>query len=291
MAGDWIKMRGNLWDDPRVAKLCDLTGQSEAAIIGGLYWLWATADQHTEDGCMPGLTLRQIDRKTGIQGFGAGLCAIGWLRDDEQGVVLAKFEEHNGTSAKRRCTDAQRKANSRNVSASYADIPPTAYGQEAPSLGAREEKRREEKDLGRATSGSAPEVDTEGFTPTPAGAACIAMRKAGMQAVNPGDPRLLALLAQGATPEELAGVAADAVAKGKGFAWALKALEGRRADAQAIALAPMAVKSANSAAMAEETARETARQDAQARKLADPEEQARIAAIRERARRALKVVA
>lgn len=141
MAGDWIKMRGNLWDDPRVAKLCDLTGQSEAAVIGGLYWLWATADQHTEDGCMPGLTLRQIDRKTGIQGFGAGLCAIGWLLEDEAGVVLANFEEHNGTSAKRRCTDAQRKANSRNLSASDADISPTPSGQEAPNRGAREEKR------------------------------------------------------------------------------------------------------------------------------------------------------
>ena len=77
MAGDWIKMRGNLWDDPRVAKLCDLTGQAEAAVVGALYWLWATADQHTEDGSMPGLTLRQIDRKTGVQGFAAGLVQIG----------------------------------------------------------------------------------------------------------------------------------------------------------------------------------------------------------------------
>lgn len=144
MAGDWIKMRGNLWDDPRVAKLCDLTGQGEAAIVGGLYWLWATADQHTEDGYMPGLTLRQIDRKTGIQGFGAGLCAIGWLVEDEHGVLLAKFDEHNGTSAKRRCTDAQRKASSRSLSASDADMPPTEEGQKAPTLGAREEKRREE---------------------------------------------------------------------------------------------------------------------------------------------------
>jgi len=148
VAGDWIKMRGNLWDDPRVSALVDATDSTEAAIIGGLYWLWATADQHTEDGCMPGLTLRQIDRKTGIAGFGAALVTIGWLRDDPQGVVLSNFTEHNGTSAKRRCTDAQRKANDRNVSANNADKARTVDGQEAPKVGAREEKRRVEKKKG-----------------------------------------------------------------------------------------------------------------------------------------------
>lgn len=136
MAGDWIKMRSNLWDDPRVAKLCDLTDQTEAAIVGGLYWLWSSADQHTEDGCMPGLTLRQIDRKTGIVGFGAALCEVGWIADGAQGIVIQRFEEHNGTSAKRRCTDAQRKANGRNMSASEADINRTDDG------GDEDEKRR-----------------------------------------------------------------------------------------------------------------------------------------------------
>ena len=113
MAGDWIKMRGNLWDDPRVGRICDLTGCTEAAAIGGLYWLWTTADQHTEDGLMTGLSLRQIDRKTGIEGFGAALVAIDWLSDDQQGVSLKRFDEHNGESAKRRCTTAQRVAKHR----------------------------------------------------------------------------------------------------------------------------------------------------------------------------------
>ncbi len=145
MAGDWIKMRGNLWDDPRVMRLCDLTGLGEAAIIGGLYWLWATADQHTEDGVMPGLTPRQIDRKTDVTGLGQALCSVGWIEDHPDGLRIVNFEDHNGTSAKRRATDAQRKANSRNVSASDADIARTEHGQKTPNLGARKEKRREEK--------------------------------------------------------------------------------------------------------------------------------------------------
>lgn len=137
MAGDWIKMRVNLWDDPRVSRLCDMTDQGEAAIIGALYWLWSTADQHSTDGIMPGLTLRGIDRKTGVAGFAQALCDIGWLADHPDGVRVLKFHEHNGQSAKRRCLDAQRKANARDVSASDADKDGTDCGQY------EDEKRRD----------------------------------------------------------------------------------------------------------------------------------------------------
>ncbi len=146
MAGDWIKMRGNLWDDPRVGRLVDLTESTEGPVIGALYWLWATADQHSADGFMPGLTTRQIDRKTALPGFAAALLEIGWLTEVEGGIVIVKFEEHNGASAKRRCTDAQRKANGRNVSASDADISRTDAGHEEDEKrrSAELEKRREE---------------------------------------------------------------------------------------------------------------------------------------------------
>lgn len=141
MAGDWIKMRGNLWDDPRVARLCDLTDQSEAAIIGGLYWLWAAADQHSETGVMAGLSLRQIDRKTGLPGFGNALVEVGWLADHPEGVRITRFEEHNGSSAKRRASEAQRKAKSRNESASDAD--------KSRTIGVHDAELEKEKELER----------------------------------------------------------------------------------------------------------------------------------------------
>lgn len=150
MAGDWIKMRTNLWDDPRVSRLCDLTGAIEATIVGGLYWLWSMADDHTEDGVLPGMTTRSIDRKTGVNGLGDALVAIGWITDHPDGLMIVGFEEHNGTSAKRRCMEAQRKAtvrtssatcpdDVRNVSASHADKTQTESGHHAEL-----EKRREE---------------------------------------------------------------------------------------------------------------------------------------------------
>ena len=143
MSGDWIKMRCNLWDDPRISRLVEMTDSSEAAVIGALYWIWATADQHTEDGHMPGLTLRQVDRKTGVPGFAAALVDIGWMTDGPQGVVIQKFEEHNGTSAKRRCAESRRK-----MSARDADNTRTGSGQVADGMqttsAPREEKIREE---------------------------------------------------------------------------------------------------------------------------------------------------
>jgi uncharacterized phage protein (TIGR02220 family) len=110
MAGDWIKMRCNLWDDPRVSNLCDLSGSTEAAVIGGLYRLWVIADQHSEHGDLPGMTVKAIDRKTGVKGLGEALVSIGWIDDTPEGVKIAKFDEHNGESAKVRAQTARRVA-------------------------------------------------------------------------------------------------------------------------------------------------------------------------------------
>lgn len=145
MAADWIKMRGNLWDDPRIARICDITDQPEAMVVGALYWLWASADQHTEDGLLPGLSTRAIDRKTGVAGFADALIQIGWLADHPEGVRIVKFTEHNGASAKRRAEDAKRKGLIRKMSAENADTTRTNDGQLAPVCGTRE-RERERKD-------------------------------------------------------------------------------------------------------------------------------------------------
>lgn len=70
-----------------------------------------------------------------------------------------------------------------------------------------------------------------GVARTPEGAACLAMKAAGMQAVNPSSPKLTALLDAGITLAELTSAATDAVHKGKPFAYALASAEGRRRDA------------------------------------------------------------
>lgn len=79
--------------------------------------------------------------------------------------------------------------------------------------------------------------------PSAAGLACRAMRRAGMTATNPSDPRLHALLEAGVTADELAAIAAEAVDKGKGNAWSwvLAVAKARRDEAAEIAAATGAV--------------------------------------------------
>lgn len=230
MAGDWIKMRDNLWDDPRVTRICDLCDCGEAQAIGALYWLWATADQHTEDGILPGLSLRQIDRKTGVQGFAQAMCEIGWLADHPEGVRLIRFDEHNGSSAKRRSLDAQRKANVRKPSASDADNERTKTGQ-------RVELEEEEEEEKRRDKTQSPDEGEE-RTPTvvaPAAVVCRALRKAGMPAVNPSHPTLLALLEAGATEAEFLDAMPKSLGKRDAFEYLLGVVKGRRQDAAELA--------------------------------------------------------
>jgi hypothetical protein len=159
MAGDWIKMRSNLWDDPRVSKLCDLLECGEAQIVGALYWLWSTADQHTEDGVLQGMSLRQIDRKTGVPGFAQGLIDIGWLSEHADGLEVARFEEHNGTTAKKRAVTAKRVANHRGKDdVTQAALQGGELGKEEDEADvtqealAREEKEKEKEKEKRNTS-------------------------------------------------------------------------------------------------------------------------------------------
>lgn len=111
----WIKMRVNLWDDPRVSALVDATGSSEATVIGGLYWLWTVADGHTTDGFLPDMPLRQLDRRAGVPGLGQALVDIEWLEVLPDGLQIVRFSEHNGASAKRRVMESKRKMSARDA--------------------------------------------------------------------------------------------------------------------------------------------------------------------------------
>lgn len=97
----------------------------------------------------------------------------------------------------------------------------------------------------RERSSPAPAREGPAEPGTAYGAASRAMRLKGMADAYPSDRRLRELVDQGATPDEFGDVAEEAVRKGKGFAWALTALIGRRADATTLRLPP---KAANNAA-------------------------------------------
>lgn len=235
MAGDWMKMRTNLWDDPRVGGVMDQTDASEATVIGGLYWLWAMADKHTADGWLPTMSLRQIDRKTGIAGFGQALATIGWIEVREGGLMMARFDEHNGQSAKRRVQTAHRVAKHKSGNAGDPRAASKGNADAAPPGDAGNADCGTDREMGNGgdgavnESGNAPSVtenieqrylekrrEEKSFTPdsftqssgisegaSDAGRACVLMRQAGCHTTNPSHPDLLAAIAEGVTPEAL----------------------------------------------------------------------------------------
>jgi hypothetical protein len=137
MAGDWIKMRCDLTEDPAVISLSQKLQVGEYAIVGALHKLWSWANKHTSDGNAAGVTELWIDRYIGIARFAQNLVDVGWLALTDAGVQIPNFDRHNSKSAKARAVTAKRvekireKCNGASVTKSLP------------------EKRREEKSIRR----------------------------------------------------------------------------------------------------------------------------------------------
>lgn len=110
MAGEWLKMRHDLADDPAVIRLADVVQLEEDAVIGKLFRLWSWADRHTHDGHADGVGLRWVDRLARCEGFGAALVRVGWLVETGEGLSFPRFDRHCSDTAKSRALDAKRKA-------------------------------------------------------------------------------------------------------------------------------------------------------------------------------------
>lgn len=113
MAGDWIKMRIDLADDPAVIAIAAALDLDEDTIVGKLHRLWSWADRQTQDGTAGGVTRRWVDRLMNCDGFADAMAAAGWLSIGERGLTFPHFERHNGASAKRRAAHARRVASNR----------------------------------------------------------------------------------------------------------------------------------------------------------------------------------
>ncbi len=155
MAGDWIKMRHDLADDPAVIILAAETDCVDADhVVGKLHKLWSWADRQSRTGRDLGATPAWVDTFLECPGFAKVLQKIGWLgvskskrKSNLGGIFVPNFDHHMSQSAKIRALSARRKVTER--SRNQRDKTAT-----------RGEKRREEKRRGRETPLSP--SDTEG---------------------------------------------------------------------------------------------------------------------------------
>lgn len=162
MAGDWIKMRTDLDEDPSVIGIALATGLEEDVVVGKLWKLWKWANQQTRDGNAVGVSEKWVDRYLRVDGFSAAMAKFGWLVVSEDGINFPNFDRHNGKSAKERALTAKRvarhAAKNTNGDLTVAPLP-------------REEKRRDntaaEKPPRANRSGKARTPPENGTAPTP----------------------------------------------------------------------------------------------------------------------------
>jgi hypothetical protein len=150
MAGDWIKMNKSLPRDPRVVRISSALKADRLRTVGGLLSAWCLADEQTEDGKLDGYTPGLLDELIGFPGLSMAMQSVGWLDVGDGFLVIPRFEEHNGQSAKRRAQDSTRK-----MSARKPDICP----QSNPTI-CGPEKRREEKNKKSMAKPSIEEIAT-----------------------------------------------------------------------------------------------------------------------------------
>ena len=124
MAGDWIKMRAQLLQSPKLISVARslhdvrefrdwLTpggaGQMNGQVVSDdalrcvtgalLLRVWSAAREHGEfvgdDLLLPCINLTDLDVIAGVSGFGEAMAGVGWAEDSDEGVTLPNFREYN----------------------------------------------------------------------------------------------------------------------------------------------------------------------------------------------------
>jgi hypothetical protein len=106
-------MRTDLLSDPRIVQIASIMSIHRAHAVGLCYALWTLGDTHTADGHLTGYNHLVIDDLVGCSGFASACEEVGWLQQTNTGMLIVRFEEHNGQSAKQRAQAAARMTRAR----------------------------------------------------------------------------------------------------------------------------------------------------------------------------------
>jgi hypothetical protein len=123
MAGSWLKMRHDLIDAPEIRRLARACGVTKDDIYGKLFRLWSWFDRHSRNGHVADETGELVDEIVGLSGFAQALVSVGWLAEDQGGIVIPNWDRHNSETAKQRALDASRKAAARDETVVSGIVP------------------------------------------------------------------------------------------------------------------------------------------------------------------------
>jgi len=217
MAGDWIKMRTDLYRNPKICVIADLLISPDSELsrfvsqnmqrdmsitrnvmrnvtVGALVSVWGIlrhrGKRNGSDLVIDGCTLSVIDDIADLNGFGEALSVVGWAEETDNGIVLPRFFEEMNVDpeeeAKAKNAERQRRYREKQSQKNNVTQDVTVASQS----NSREEKRREEVNL-KPLSVKREEI-TESVLgtddrplPSRKGIVCGLLRKAGMADAAP----------------------------------------------------------------------------------------------------------
>ena len=137
---NWIKVRSNLRTSPKVVIVASHLSVTPITALGAICTAWMLADEHADEhGLLKGIDINVLDGMIGIEGLGEAMAKVGWIEAAEDGVQFIDYEKHNGSTAKSRARDQQRKQSARAC--------PKKTGQKKDKTRTREEKNKEDKNI------------------------------------------------------------------------------------------------------------------------------------------------
>ncbi len=104
----WIKVDTTLVNKPKVVQISRILKKKREETLGFLIKFWCLVDGLTEDGFLPGYDRVAVDDLVGLKGFAKALQVVDWLDFNDDGCVVARYDKHNGNSAKKRAESALR---------------------------------------------------------------------------------------------------------------------------------------------------------------------------------------
>lgn len=142
MAGDWIKMREALHEDPAVLAMANGLATRPEHVVGYCHRFWSWVSRNCHDGIVTGVTIESLESVLNLPGFLSLMRAVGWLEYDQSGasptIAIPKFDRHLSQGAKSRGLNAERQRAARN--GNVTSLSRTKRDE----INTREEKRREE---------------------------------------------------------------------------------------------------------------------------------------------------
>ncbi len=109
MTGEWIKLRKDLFDNPKVIQMSELVGLDAWGVVGRLAALWSWVDGHSVDGRRLTVPRSWIDKRVECDGFADAMESVGWLEGSDGSLTFPEWEQHNASTGKARALETEAK--------------------------------------------------------------------------------------------------------------------------------------------------------------------------------------